>query len=441
MSYKPNKGMQEEAERAIRWVEDGRKGGTRIGKIRARQIARGENLSEDTIKRMYSFFSRQESVKDAEGFDPGEDGYPSPGRVAWGLWGGDPGYSWSKNIVEQLKNRGFNMNLITRELVLETRNGYEYEGNGEKEYEEKENDLFTFVVSTPEVDRYGTIIVPSGIDYTAYLNNPIVLAQHDSDQWPIGRCLGFAMNGENLEATIQVECVTEEGKKLTKLINAGFVKAVSVGIIPTEYEEQTIDGNKVTVYTKSELVEFSVVSVPANRQALLKKSLKTLIKDSLNKYKKESRMLTPEIEAKIADELLPAIKEAFIAEVINLGFSPEEAEASVNAFITAGVPPMLAVLKGEAAPAVEPEVAPAPEATEPPVEVVAEEEVMASFKGIETRVGKKIAASTQAQIAEGMDMINKGYKTIKQAVSIEAGRSITLNLPKKMTTEDLINLI
>ena len=333
------------------------------------------------------------------------------------------------------------MNLITRELVLETRNGYEYEGNGEKEYEEKENDLFTFVVSTPEVDRYGTIIVPSGIDYTAYLNNPIVLAQHDSDQWPIGRCLGFAMNGDNLEATIQVECVTEEGKKLTKLINAGFVKAVSVGIIPTEYEEQTIDGNKVTVYTKSELVEFSVVSVPANRQALLKKSLKTLIKDSLNKYKKESRMLTPEIEAKIADELLPAIKEAFIAEVINLGFSPEEAEASVNAFITAGVPPMLAVLKGEAAPAVEPEVAPAPEAAEPPVEVVAEEEVMASFKGIETRVGKKIAASTQAQIAEGMDMINKGYKTIKQAVSIEAGRSITLNLPKKLTTEDLINLI
>lgn len=333
------------------------------------------------------------------------------------------------------------MDLITRELVLETRDGYEYEGNGEKEYEEKENDIFTFVVSTPEVDRYGTIIVPSGIDYTAYLANPIVLAQHDSDQWPIGRCLGFAMNGENLEATIQIECVTEEGKKLTKLINAGYVKAVSVGIIPTEYEEQTIDGKKVTVYTKSELVEFSVVSVPANRQALIKKSLKTLIQDSIQKYKKEKRMLTPEIEQKIKDELLPAIKEAFVNEVINLGFSPEEAEASVNAFINAGAPPMLAVLKGEAVPAVEPELAPAPEAAEPPVAVVAEEEVTASFQGLETRVGKKIAASTQAQIAEGMDMINKGYKTIKAAVGVEAGRSITLNMPKKFNTEDLINLI
>ena len=439
MSYKPNKGMQEEADRAIRWVEEGREGGTRIGKIRARQIARGENLSEDTVKRMYSFFSRQEGVKDAEGFEPGEDGYPSPGRVAWGLWGGDAGYSWSKNIVEQLKNRGFNMDLITRELNLEVRNGYEG-GEGHEGYEEKENDIFTFIVSTPEVDRYGTIIVPSGIDYTAYLSNPIVLAQHDSDEWPIGRCLGFAMNGENLEATIQIECITEEGKKLTKLINAGYVKAVSVGIIPTEYEEQTIDGQKVTVYTKSELVEFSVVSVPANRQALLKKSLKTLIQDSINKYKKENRMLTPEIEAKIKDELLPAIKEAFVNEVINLGFSPEEAEASVNAFITAGAPAMLAVLQGEA-PVAEPEVAQEPAAAEPPVEVVAEEPVAAGFQAPEVRVGKKIAASTQAQIAEGMDMIQSGYKIIKSAVAGEAGRSIALNLPKKLNTDELLNLI
>lgn len=329
------------------------------------------------------------------------------------------------------------MNLITRELNLQVRDGYEMEEG----YEEKENDLYTFVVSTPEVDRYGTIIVPSGIDYQAYLNNPIVLAQHDSDQWPIGRCLNFAMNGENLEATIQIECITEEGKKLNKLINAGFVKAVSVGIIPKEYEEQTIDGQKVTVYTQSELVEFSVVSVPANRQALLKKSIKTLLQESINKYKKEKRMLTPEIEAKIKDELLPAIKEAFVNEVINLGFSPEEAEASVNAFITAGAPPMLAVLKGEAPAVVEPEVAPAPEAAEPPVKVVTEEEVQAGYKAPETRVGKKIAASTQAQINEGMDMIQQGYKIIKSAVAGEAGRSITLNMPKKLNTEEILKLI
>ena len=147
-------------------------------------------------------------------------------------------------------------------------------------------------------------------------------------------------------------------------------------------------------------------------------------------------MLTPEIEAKIKDQLLPAIKEAFVNEVINLGFSPEEAEASVNAFITAGAPPMLAVLQGE----VEPEVAEEPAAAEPPVEVVAEP-IEASFEVPETRVGKKIAASTQAQINEGMDMIQNGYKIIKSAVAGEAGRSITLNMPKKLNTDELLNLI
>lgn len=100
--YVPNEGMKEEAARALKWKEEGFEGGTRIGLTRANQIVNGENLSEETVKRMFSFFSRHEVDKQAEGFEPGEDGYPSPGRVAWGLWGGDAGYSWSKNIVEGL---------------------------------------------------------------------------------------------------------------------------------------------------------------------------------------------------------------------------------------------------------------------------------------------------------------------------------------------------
>ena len=52
---------------------------------------------------MYSFFSRHEIDKQAEGFRPDEDGYPSNGRIAWALWGGDAGYSWSRKIAERLK--------------------------------------------------------------------------------------------------------------------------------------------------------------------------------------------------------------------------------------------------------------------------------------------------------------------------------------------------
>lgn len=99
----PNTGMKDEAQKGIDWREEFGRGGTRVGAVRARQIVNGENLSDDTVKRMYSFFSRHEVDKQAEGFSSGEDGYPSNGRIAWALWGGDAGFSWSKRLVEQMK--------------------------------------------------------------------------------------------------------------------------------------------------------------------------------------------------------------------------------------------------------------------------------------------------------------------------------------------------
>ncbi len=95
--------MKSEAQKGLDWREEFGRGGTRVGAVRARQIVAGENLSDDTVKRMYSFFSRHEVDKQAEGFSAGEEGYPSNGRIAWALWGGDAGYSWSKRLVEQMK--------------------------------------------------------------------------------------------------------------------------------------------------------------------------------------------------------------------------------------------------------------------------------------------------------------------------------------------------
>ena len=100
---RPNAGMKSEAQKGLDWREEFGRGGTRVGAVRARQIVAGENLSDETIKRMYSFFSRHEVDKQAEGFSAGEEGYPSNGRIAWALWGGDAGYIWSKRLVEQMK--------------------------------------------------------------------------------------------------------------------------------------------------------------------------------------------------------------------------------------------------------------------------------------------------------------------------------------------------
>lgn len=94
-TYKPTSGMASAAKRALKWKSEGRAGGTLVGLARANQLKDRDPLSASVVLRMYSFFSRHEVDKQATGFYSGQEGFPSKGRVAWDLWGGDGGYSWS----------------------------------------------------------------------------------------------------------------------------------------------------------------------------------------------------------------------------------------------------------------------------------------------------------------------------------------------------------
>lgn len=104
-SYKPTDGMKAEARRGLEWRKEFNRGGTEVGVARARDIVNGKNLSADTVKRMHSFFARHEVDKEAEGFSPGEDGYPSAGRIAWALWGGDAGQAWARDKVRSMEGK------------------------------------------------------------------------------------------------------------------------------------------------------------------------------------------------------------------------------------------------------------------------------------------------------------------------------------------------
>jgi len=105
----PTQGMVDEAIKGLEWRKEFGRGGTEVGVARARDIKNKKDLSIRTIKRMFSFFSRHEVDKKAEGFRPGEKGYPSNGRIAWALWGGDPGFSWSKKKMKEIKKEENNM--------------------------------------------------------------------------------------------------------------------------------------------------------------------------------------------------------------------------------------------------------------------------------------------------------------------------------------------
>ena len=98
----PTDSMVTEAKKGIEWRKEFNRGGTRVGAVRASQIVNKQKLSPSTVRRMFSFFSRHESDKAAQGFRQGEKGYPSNGRIAWALWGGDAGFSWSRKKASQL---------------------------------------------------------------------------------------------------------------------------------------------------------------------------------------------------------------------------------------------------------------------------------------------------------------------------------------------------
>jgi hypothetical protein len=92
-------GVRNNAKRALEWAEKNGWGscGTPVGKQRANQLAKGEPISVETIKRMYSFLSRHErDLESSKGYGDG------CGKLMYDAWGGKSGLSWSRNKLRQL---------------------------------------------------------------------------------------------------------------------------------------------------------------------------------------------------------------------------------------------------------------------------------------------------------------------------------------------------
>ena len=102
-TFKPTEQMASAARRGLEMRDkqpDSNKGMTAVGLARANQLIKRESLSLDTVKRMYSFFSRHEVDKQSQSWKDGD----SKAEQAWLGWGGDAGYAWSKIIVESQKD-------------------------------------------------------------------------------------------------------------------------------------------------------------------------------------------------------------------------------------------------------------------------------------------------------------------------------------------------
>ena len=190
----PTDGMKSEAERGLKWRKEHNRGGTMVGVARANQLVRKEKLSPSTVRRMFSFFSRHEVDKQAQGFKAGEEGYPSAGRIAWALWGGDAGFSWStkkRNQLEAAQEKYLDTDTHVGEVEFEdkkltgkTRTALQ---NKVKDHNEKYGDNKTKRVTLGMLEK----VFRRGVG--AFNTNPASVrpSVNNSDQWALARVNSF----------------------------------------------------------------------------------------------------------------------------------------------------------------------------------------------------------------------------------------------------------
>lgn len=165
------------------------------------------------------------------------------------------------------------------------------------------DNAWEFVASDETIDRYGDIVRVKGWELANYKRNPIVLYQHQSSV-PVGISDKVWIEGKALMSRIKLaaEGTSDFIDTLRKLLQQKIIRAVSVGFVPTKQPNYLRDEKSDSIvgqeFIGQELLEISLVSVPANPAALaLAKSM-----DIPQRY--IERIFVPETPAVLSPDAL-----------------------------------------------------------------------------------------------------------------------------------------
>jgi HK97 family phage prohead protease/HK97 family phage major capsid protein len=128
----------------------------------------------------------------------------------------------------------------------------------------------SYVLSDGTVDRYGDVIEPAGWQLDGFRGNPIALFNHRPDA-PIGKWRNIRVEDDRLLADFEpaAKGTSQRVDEILSLIEQDILRATSVGFLGIDSEP--LDPKRPgagTRYTRQELLETSIVSVPANPAAL-----------------------------------------------------------------------------------------------------------------------------------------------------------------------------
>lgn len=161
--------------------------------------------------------------------------------------------------------------------------------------EDKEEEILTMVFSTADEDRHGDIVMQEW-DLKWYKKNPVLLDSHNYDSIThiIGKVNNIRIEDGKLKGEVEFMLDNPKGVLAKSMAEKGFLNTSSVGFIPKDFNEK---GN----ITKSELLENSLVSVPANARALFEKMAE--------ETKEEIEAVEKEIEEKTEEEQIETVIE------------------------------------------------------------------------------------------------------------------------------------
>lgn len=158
---------------------------------------------------------------------------------------------WAKALTEGYKGFSVELPVAFEKSVVKTG--------------DKEETVFTMVFSTPDKDRHGDIVVQNWVlDF--YQKNNVLIDSHNYDSIVhiIGKVNNIRVEGEKLKGELEFATMNPKGLLAKEMVEAGFINTSSVGFIPLEFDNE----GRIL---KSELLENSLVSVPANARALFEK--------------------------------------------------------------------------------------------------------------------------------------------------------------------------
>lgn len=141
----------------------------------------------------------------------------------------------------------------------------------------KEKREVDFVASTDCIDSYDEIVEQSW-DLKRFQSNPVILFGHKSRELPIGRATRCEVVNGALECTIRFASAEANplAEQVMRLVEEQCLNAVSVGFYPRTVKWEKRDDREVLVLSDNELHEISVVSIPANPEALAKMKAKAV---------------------------------------------------------------------------------------------------------------------------------------------------------------------